>query len=124
MAPWLYRVTANLSYTYLKRRKRWRQYVDEARQWLIRERRPTPHRILERDEEISQVRRAVASLPLSQRVVVALYYVNDLPLQEISEILDIPPGTVKSRLHYARRTLKKKLAVQKDLASEVRFEYI
>jgi RNA polymerase sigma-70 factor, ECF subfamily len=42
------------------------------------------------------------------------FYLNDLSLQEISEILDIPVGTVKSRLHYGREALKKSLLVQKN----------
>jgi RNA polymerase sigma-70 factor (ECF subfamily) len=46
-----------------------------------------------------------------QRVVVVLYYINDLSLLEISEILDIPVGTVKSRLHYGRETLKRQMGL-------------
>jgi RNA polymerase sigma-70 factor, ECF subfamily len=43
--------------------------------------------------------------------VVGLYYVNDLSIQEISEILDIPLGTVKSRLFYSRKTIRKQLGL-------------
>jgi RNA polymerase sigma-70 factor (ECF subfamily) len=53
----------------------------------------------------------VAALPIAQRVVVILYYVNDLSVQSISEIVGVPPGTVKSRLHYGRRQLKAALEV-------------
>ncbi len=123
LEPWLYRVTTNLAYTWLKRRNRWRRYLAEMREWILRERRPSPHQMLERDEQVTRVRAAIAALPLSQRVVVVLYYVNDLSLQEISQILEIPAGTVKSRLHYARRSLRKRLGMQSDLASEVRYEY-
>jgi RNA polymerase sigma-70 factor (ECF subfamily) len=42
-------------------------------------------------------------------VVIVLYYINDLSLQEISDILEIPVGTVKSRLHYGRQALKENL---------------
>ena len=69
-------------------------------------------KLAERVEEWRGVQRAVAGLPLPQRVVVVLYYVNDLSLQEISEILDIPVGTVKSRLHYGRNALKKQLGLE------------
>ncbi len=123
LEPWLYRVTTNLAYTWLKRRNRWRRYLAEMREWILRERRPSPQQMLERDEQVTRVRAAIAALPLSQRVVVVLYYVNDLSLQEISQILEIPAGTVKSRLHYARRSLRKRLGMQSDLASEVRYEY-
>lgn len=63
---------------------------------------------------------AVASLPISQCVAIVLYYVSDLSSQEISEILDIPVGTVKSRLHYGRRTLTKQLGLQREMLPEVR----
>ena len=44
-------------------------------------------------------------------MVVVLYYLDDLSLQEIAEILEIPVGTVKSRLHYGRLSLKKDLSL-------------
>jgi len=54
--------------------------------------------------------------------VVALSYLNDLSLQEISEILEIPVGTVKSRLHYSRIALKKTLGLHKDVLPDWNFE--
>ncbi len=89
-------------------------------EWLARERKPTPDHLAEQDEECRIVQRAVASLPMPQRVVVVLYYVSDLSLQEIADILDIPIGTVKSRLYYGRRTLKKTLGLDLELLPEVR----
>ena len=47
----------------------------------------------------------LAALPSEQRVVIALRYYRDLPLDEIARVLDIPVGTVNSRLHYALRRL-------------------
>ena len=49
--------------------------------------------------------RAVGSLPTRQREVIALHYVEDLPVAEIATALEISPGTVKSTLHDARRSL-------------------
>jgi RNA polymerase sigma-70 factor (ECF subfamily) len=72
-------------------------------------------------EEWQIVQSAVASLPTPQRVVIVSYYINDLSIQEISEILGIPVGTVKSRLHYGRQSLKKKLGLHQDLG-EVFYE--
>jgi RNA polymerase sigma factor (sigma-70 family) len=97
--------------------------LKEMAEWLSRERKPTPHHIAERGEEWRWVQQAVASLPLAQRVVVVLYYINDLPLQEIASILDIPVGTVKSRLHYGRRALKKQLGLQREMLTEVYYEF-
>lgn len=120
--PWLYRITANLSYTWMKRRSRWLRFLHEMSDWVSRERRPSVQRQVELDEEIRWVQQAVASLPLPQRVVVALYYVNDLSLKEISETLDIPVGTVKSRLYYGRSVLKKKLGLRPEMVLEVLYE--
>jgi RNA polymerase sigma-70 factor (ECF subfamily) len=84
--------------------------------------RPTPHELVERRDEWSFVQQAVSSLPLAQRVVVVLYYLNDLSLQEIADILDVPIGTVKSRLHYGRLALKKKLGMLDDGLLDLNFE--
>lgn len=123
LEPWLYRVTVNLAYTWVKRRKRWLSYLLEVGQWLSREVRPGPAQQVEIDEEAQVVRKAVASLPIAQRLVVVLYYVNGLSFEEISEILDVPVGTVKSRMHYARNTLKTRLMVQPEALSRVGYEY-
>jgi RNA polymerase sigma-70 factor (ECF subfamily) len=50
---------------------------------------------------------AISHLSDAQRDVVHLFYGEGLPVNEIASILGIPPGTVKSRLHHARQTLKK-----------------
>lgn len=122
LEPWLYRMTANLSYSTLKRRSRLVKCLRELGEVLVREFKPTPHHIAERDEQWEMVRRAVAGLPLPKRVVVVLYYVNDLSVQEISEVLDVPVGTVKSRLHYGRVELKKQLGVHGEPVPEVSYE--
>ena len=48
-------------------------------------------------------------LPLPQRSVLLLHFVEDFSLEEISRITETPLGTVKSRLHYAKRALRKLL---------------
>jgi RNA polymerase sigma-70 factor (ECF subfamily) len=120
--PWLYRITANLAYTWMKRRSRWLRFLREMGDWVTRERKPSVQRMAEIDEEIRWVQQAVSSLPPPQRIVVVLYYVNDLSLSEIAETLDIPVGTVKSRLHYGRETLKKKLGLRPEMVFEALYE--
>ncbi len=110
--PWLYRMTANLSYTWVKRNRRWFHPLEDFAEWLSGSGKNSTYDIVERRDDWDQVQLAVSSLPIAQRVVVVLYYLNDLSLQEISGILDIPVGTVKSRLHYGRQLLKKRLGLQ------------
>ena len=55
------------------------------------------------------VQRALDALPEEFRTVATLYFMQDLPYQEIADMLDVPIGTVRSRLHRARRMLQKAL---------------
>jgi RNA polymerase sigma factor (sigma-70 family) len=66
----------------------------------------TPVEAALRAEEWQRVARAVRGLPLHQREVVVLRYVDDLPLQAIAEVLNVPTGTVKSRLSLALGRLR------------------
>lgn len=123
LEPWLYRVTTNLAYTWVKRRKRWFSPIEDIAEWLSGNRKQSPHFAAEIDEESQQVQQAITALPLTQRVVVVLYYINDLSLLEIAEILEVPEGTVKSRLHYSRQSLKKHLRIQEDKLPDMQYEF-
>lgn len=59
--------------------------------------------------DAEKVAAAIASLPTPFRAVATLYFVEDLPYAEIAELLSIPVGTVRSRLHRARATLQREL---------------
>lgn len=48
---------------------------------------------------------ALADLAPDDRVAIALHYLNDLSVQDVADVLGIPSGTVKSRMHRARRQL-------------------
>ena len=61
-----------------------------------------------------QVRRAVGNLPEKYRIPVYLYYTLQFSVEEIANVMEIPKGTVKSRLHKARALLKKELEVVLD----------
>lgn len=57
-------------------------------------------------DEVRILRKAIMELPAEQRAALTLHHLEGLPVREIGEILDIPAGTVKSRLHNARQRLK------------------
>ena len=123
LEPWLYRTTANLTYTWMKRHNRWLRPLEEVAEWLAGSKKQSPAYVAETDQEWRDIRKAIASLSLQQRVVVVLYYINDLSLQEISEILDAPVGTIKSRLFYGRQALKRYLETDGEGHGEVNFEF-
>lgn len=126
LEPWLYRVTTNLTYTWIKRRKRWLlRPVEEMAEWFSGSKWSSPSYLIEKGEEWHKIYRAVATLSFRHRVVIILHYFNDLSLHEIADILEIPVGTVKSRLHYGRNVLKKHLEVTEETnLGKVQYEFL
>ncbi|MEX2168130.1 MAG: RNA polymerase sigma factor [Pirellulales bacterium] len=70
---------------------------------LLDDRSIDDHAALENAEE---VHRALDQLPLAQREALTLHYLQDLSLDDIASVLNVPLGTVKSRLFYAKRALR------------------
>ena len=122
LEPWLYRVTVNQACTWMKRR-RWMRPIDEIADWLAGDNSFSPPKHVELKEVWRQVEVALARLPLLHRTVIVLFYINELSVTEVADILDIPPGTVKSRLHYGRQALRDELQIKEDKLSEVLYEF-
>jgi len=66
-----------------------------------------PSELLVRREQEAEFMKVIEQLPLPQRSVLLLHFVEDFSLEEIAGITGAQLGTVKSRLHYARRALRK-----------------
>ena len=62
--------------------------------------------IVEENPDLERLKKAIKDLPIDQQIVLRLFYTQEYPLREISDILDISEGTVKSRLFHAREKLK------------------
>lgn len=77
----------------------------------------SPYAQLEQKERMALLREAVAELPDEQRAIVVLRDFQDMPYEEISEMLAIPLGTVKSRLKRARGKIKQILSEKAELFS-------
>jgi RNA polymerase sigma-70 factor, ECF subfamily len=82
-----------------------------ALQDRIAARTQSPVEILARQEQQDALRRAIDRLPDEQKAVVILSEIQGLKYQDIGEILGVPVGTVKSRMHTAMGTLKDLLTV-------------
>jgi RNA polymerase sigma-70 factor (ECF subfamily) len=123
LSPWLHRVAINLSYNWLNKRRRWLQPLEDVIDHLVAGPRTLPESALERGELQRVIQKAIASLSFEHRVVIVLFYLNSFSLNEIAYVLDCPVGTVKSRLHYARRNLRRKLEKDRQLAPEVAYEF-
>jgi RNA polymerase sigma-70 factor (ECF subfamily) len=116
-STWLYRVAVNHCKNRIKylarRHDRDRDELDETSNGpngAIGGPMPaSPDRALEGVQMEALLREAINALDEEQRVVIVLRDVEDLSIEEICEITELPDGTVKSRLHRARLVLRKKL---------------
>ena len=108
---WLYRIGVNLALS-RERRRRVRQSL-EAAQDVMLEDPPDPRGSasdpLVRTERAREIQQALASLSEEQRSILLLRGVEGFDYETIGQILNLNPGTVRSRLHRARVELKAKL---------------
>ncbi len=124
LGPWLYRVTVNLCYTYLSRQKRWLTALEDVIEGIVAPpSRACPERKAEQGELHAVVQQAIDLLSPNQKIVIVLHYLADLSLKEIAHILEIPEGTIKSRLYYGRENLKRRLESSRVLFPEVSYEF-
>jgi len=68
-----------------------------------------PAKIVAADDRHAAIREALNELPYGYRAPLVLRYYNDLPYREIAEILAIPEGTVKTRIHRGKAMLKQRM---------------
>lgn len=111
--PWLYRVALNLCYSRLGRRRLAVEPIGESNTDTLRDHGPEPAEVAEREELRRSIRRGIAALPEKHQLVIVLYYLNGLSLQETADQLGIRLGTAKSRIHYALHALREHLAAER-----------
>lgn len=116
MEPWLYRVLVNACYSKLRTAARTR--AETALLTDGRGEEPDPADAAIGAEVASAMRAALWALPESLRVPVVLRYFSGLSEKEVAAAIRRRPGTVKSRLHEARRRLAADPGLQ-NLASQV-----
>lgn len=66
------------------------------------------------DDQLETMERELARLPLVEREVLTLFYLDELSLADVAGVLDVPVGTVKSRLFRARQMLRRELTARGD----------
>ena len=110
-STWLYRIVKNKCLNHIdqyQRRKTDPTEIDDSQSWVPLDT-VTPEEEALRNEEKAIGHAALAKLTPSHREILVLRELRDLPYEEISEILGCTLGRVKSRLHEARKALKKEL---------------
>lgn len=115
---WLYRVLVNACYVEARRSRRW----DANVRVLTIETVADPSDDVLSVEDRDELERAFRRLPPEQRAVFVLHHYTGMRLIDIGEALDIPVGTVKSRLHYAAASLRAAIEADSRTSSTPRGE--
>jgi RNA polymerase sigma-70 factor (ECF subfamily) len=114
VSSWLHRIAVNQCLTVKRRAKtRSEEFLDdetgEDERVFVAPAHRSPARTTEQTERLNIVRQAVSSLPTDLRQVIVMKEFEEMTFQEISDTLELPLSTVKSRLYTALRQLRMKL---------------
>ena len=104
LSTWLYRITVNAALDH-RRRRRSDALMDEIPAGLS-DTGPSPHQRAVEAQRSDLLKEALQRIPEHYRVPLVLCHVEGLPVEEVARVLDLPEGTVKSRLFRARAILK------------------
>ena len=108
---WAYRITTRRCADHIRKNQRTRRSEATAAKPEAAPA-PDPMTAMTDGDEINRLRAAIRSLPAERRLVLSLLYVDALTVAEIANALEIPTGTVKSRLRLARDELRRILEPQ------------
>ncbi|SMH32009.1 RNA polymerase sigma factor [Maritimibacter sp. HL-12] len=100
--PWALRIVTRRVAREIKRRQRGRNLAQAVRAEVE----PSVPEAGPDEVDAGKVRDAIAGLPPQQAATVALFYLEDLSVSEVATALDVPVGTVKTRLMHARAKLR------------------
>ncbi len=107
---WAFRIASNKCADRMRRDRKRRQASDA----LARERQRPAQEAFRRDDSCDSLRMALEVLPRERRALLSLHHVEGFSTAEMADILSIPEGTVKSRLHNAKKQLRKLMERSSD----------
>jgi RNA polymerase sigma-70 factor, ECF subfamily len=99
---WLHRIARNLAISY----RRGMKPIEPLPQAVEETDASDPAANAIEFEDAQRVHRALDRVSLAHREVLTLFFLQDLSLEQIADVIDSPVGTIKSRLHYARQALR------------------
>jgi len=110
-SPWIYKIALNETYNFIKKRSRGQlvHVEDEYVENMVKTENELLRDEYNRNEEDEVIRKTINELPEKYQGVIYYFYLEEMSLKEVSEILGIKVGSVKTRLTRGRRMLKEKL---------------
>jgi RNA polymerase sigma-70 factor (ECF subfamily) len=110
LRAWLYRIVRGIALNHLRAEKT-RRHAEEAVAVEVDPVTPEP----EFDtEDVAALHHALDELDTKHREVLVLHFLEELSIDEIASVVGCPAGTVKSRIHYAKRAVARCLEVKRD----------
>lgn len=117
LSTWIWKITLNVCLTRRERletMRRRRDPGDILEMHLPGDKSENAHEQVVRREQAEAVGRTISRLPQREATVITMFYLQEMTYAEISEILNIPPGSVATVLHRGRERLRKLLIGQPD----------
>ena len=118
LKPWLLRVVYHQFIDTLRKRRRSVTTVAQINELELVDPVQDPERQLDLAQSSERVRGAISRLNHDQQLLVALHLIDGYTLEEVAQVLDVPLGTLKSRLHRTRAELKKILQLEPFATNE------
>lgn len=113
---WLLRIASNTCIDFLRKKKRRNTIsmtelddLDQPIERQIADYSQDPALLAEKAQDHEAVRAAMAALPVHDRLILSMRAIEDMSYQEIGDALELPPGTVKSRISRAREKIRRSL---------------
>lgn len=98
---WAFRIVSNKSVNWINQRQKERKLKQEQEVEV-----KTIGSETQSEENMIKIKQALQQIPAKNKVLLSMFYIDNLSVKEISEIMEVSEGTVKSRLFYARQKLK------------------
>ena len=118
-STWIYTIAGNFAKTELRKFKRRKTYSNsdlsfDDREFIVEDRSKTASEILNQDQINKELNECLYELPLKFKTIIILRDIQELSYDEISTIVDLPLGTVKSRINRGRVKLHDCLQQKED----------
>jgi RNA polymerase sigma-70 factor (ECF subfamily) len=115
LAPWLYRIARNTAIDHGKLRSLEHKRLEA----LAQDSEPEDDPGIGNIDDVEQIHHALLQLAVPHREVLTLFFLESMSVEQVADVLGVPPRTVKSRLHHAKRALRAVLTKEDshDIAS-------